>query len=403
MKKVLIILISFFFISNVSAKEVNLYLFHGDGCPHCEEEIEYLNSIENEYNYLNIIKYEVWYNEDNSTLLNNVKTSLNTNNSYVPYTVIGKYNLTGFNDNTKEKIKEYIEYCYNNDCEDIVSKVKQSNASITVDDNTTNEETNIDDTTNDEKINNVTVPVLGNIDAKSVSLPILAAVIGLVDGFNPCAMWVLIFLISFLLTTKDRKKMWILGSTFLITSAFIYMLFMMSWLTITIKLSNITIIRNIIALIACIAGLINLRSYYRMSKKDVGCEVVDNNKRKKIIDKIKTFVLEKNMLLAVIGIMALAVSVNFIELACSAGLPLLFTQVLAINNLSNLMYFIYILIYIIFFLLDDMIIFFVAMFTFKITGISNKYTKYSHLIGGIIMLIIGLLLIFKPSLIMFNL
>ena len=100
--------------------------------------------------------------------------------------------------------------------------------------------------------------------------------------------------------------------------------------------------------------------------------------------------------------MALAISVNVIELACSAGLPLLFTQILTINNLNSLEYFIYVLIYIIFFLIDDIVIFLIAVKTAKVTGISNKYTRYSHLIGGLIMIIIGALLIFKPEIIMFN-
>ena len=103
-----------------------------------------------------------------------------------------------------------------------------------------------------------------------------------------------------------------------------------------------------------------------------------------------------------LGIITLAISVNIVELACSAGLPLLFTQVLALNNLEPYQSTIYMLIYIFFFLLDDLIVFMIAMFTLKVTGITTKYTKYTHLIGGIIMLIIGLLMMFKPEWLMFN-
>ena len=82
--------------------------------------------------------------------------------------------------------------------------------------------------------------------------------------------------------------------------------------------------------------------------------------------------------------MALAISVNVIELACSAGLPLIFTQILAMNKVRRIAKLIYLLLYILFFMIDDIIVFAIAMFTFKVTGISTKYTKYSHLIGGII-------------------
>ena len=91
-----------------------------------------------------------------------------------------------------------------------------------------------------------------------------------------------------------------------------------------------------------------------------------------------------------------------IELACSSGLPLIFTQILAINNLNSLQYLLYILIYVLFFLIDDIVIFAIAMKTLKLTGISTKYNKLSHLIGGILMLLIGILMIFKPEWLMFN-
>ena len=175
---------------------------------------------------------------------------------------------------------------------------------------------------------------------------------------------------------------------------------MVAWLNITLKMRDIAILRMIIAFIALIAGAINLNSYFKANES--GCTVVESNKRKKIINYIKKFTSEKYFFLALIGIMGLAFIVNLIELACSAGLPLLFTQILAINDLSKFMYALNIGIYIFFFLIDDLIIFIIAMITFKVTGISTKYTKYSHLIGGIIMLLISILMIFKPEWLMFN-
>jgi len=151
-----------------------------------------------------------------------------------------------------------------------------------------------------------------------------------------------------------------------------------------------------------IGGLVNLRSFYRSLKKDDGCEVVDEKKRKSIISRIKKIVTEKSFILALIGVIFLAFSVNVIELACSAGLPMTFTQILALNNLSNLEYMINILIYIFFFLIDDILVFIIAMVTLNVSGISTKYTKYSHLIGGVLMVLIAILMIFKPEWLMFN-
>ena len=387
MKKILIILFTLFaFNLNVEAKEVNLYLFYGEECPHCEREQQYLEELKEYYDF-NIIKYETWHNEENAELMSSVKSKLGINNPYVPFTVIDNLGLTGFNDNTKAEIESRIKYCLKNECNDIM------------DETCDNAELEQEEPCSQDKF---TLPVLGEIHAKDVSLPIVAVVIGFIDGFNPCAMWILIFLISFLISTGNEKKMKILGTTFLITSGVIYFLFMMAWINITAKMTQIILLRNIIAVIAVVAGFWNLYNYLKERKKESGCSVTNKEDRIKIIEKIKKYVTENNIAIAMLGIMALAVSVNVIELACSAGLPLLFTQILTINELNSLEYFIYVLIYIIFFLIDDIVIFLIAVKTAKVTGISNKYTKYSHLIGGIIMIIVGLLLIFKPEIIMFN-
>lgn len=383
MKIILLILMFFSFNLNVEAKDVNLYLFYGEECPHCEAEQKYLDELKEEYNF-NIIKYETWHNEENAKLLESIKAKLNINNPYVPFTVIDDLGLTGFNSNTKVEIENRIKYCLKNNCNDIMDNTCEEKKELSCEENIK------------------TLPILGQVDIKKISLPLVAIVIGFIDGFNPCAMWILIFLISFLISTGNEKKMKILGTTFLTTSGIIYFLFMMAWINITARMTQIIMLRNIIALIAIIAGIWNLYNYLKTRKKESGCSVTNKEKRLKIIEKIKKYVNENSIAIAMLGIMALAVSVNVIELACSAGLPLLFTQILTINELNSFQFFIYVFIYILFFLIDDIIIFLIAVKTAKVTGISNKYTKYSHLIGGLIMIIIGFLLIFKPELIMFN-
>ena len=120
------------------------------------------------------------------------------------------------------------------------------------------------------------------------------------------------------------------------------------------------------------------------------------------MEKIKKIVSEKSFLLSIFGIMLLAFSVNLIELLCSLGIPVMFTNILAMNDLSAIEYVIYMGLYLLFFLIDDILIFVIAMKTLKIKGISNKYTKYSHLIGGVIMVLLGILMAIKPEWLMFN-
>lgn len=423
MKKILKFLIVFavFLLLPVSAKAdekvINIHLFYGNGCPHCAAEEEFLSDYLKDRTDVKLYKYEIWYDSHNQELLSKVQKEMGTTNKNgVPFTVIGKKTIVGYADGvTDEQIKDAINYYLNNDYRDyageITGKVKKAEVKedITKDESKTedkkeNKIEKADDTKDsDQTDENVTVPVLGKINAKKVSLPILAVVLGFVDGFNPCAMWILIFLITMLFNMKDRKKMWILGLTFILTSGIVYLMFMLAWLNLATFISKIAFIRLLIAVIALVVGLINIYKYIdSLKKKDEGCDVVDKKDRKKIMEKIISITHEKKFIIALLGIMVLAASVNIIELMCSIGIPLLFTQILAMNNLSTFSYMIYMFIYIFFFLIDDIVIFVISMVTLKVTGLSTKYTKYSHLIGGIIMLIIGLLLIIKPELLMFN-
>ena len=402
MKKILNYIIIFFsvlfLVTPVYALEtdnITLYLFHGDGCPHCADEQDFLEGIEDDYSNLDIVKYEVWYNEYNSKFMNEVKEKLEINTNGVPLTIIGETVIVGYSDATGEKIKRAIDYYSNNEYVDVVEKIKKG----TFSDKKIEDKFSKEDEKTDESFS-IKIPLFGKVNLKNVSISAAAVLIGFVDGFNPCAMWILLFLISVLIGMKDRKRMWILGLTFLITSALVYMAIMMSWLNVVIHITTSIVVRNIIACVAIVGGIINLRSY--LKSRDSGCNVVDDKKRKKIFAKIKKFTHEKSFVLAIIGIVGLAVSVNVIELACSAGLPMIFTQLLALNNITGMSAFLYTLVYILFFLFDDLVIFFIAMFTMKVTGISTKYSKYSHLIGGILMLVVGFLLILKPEWLMFQ-
>ena len=217
-------------------------------------------------------------------------------------------------------------------------------------------------------------------------------------------MWILIFLISMLIGMKNKKRMWVLGITFLLSSALVYFLFLISWLNLAVFLNKIVYIRVAISAIAIVLGVYQIVRFTSsvFNQKDDGCEVVDSKGRKKIIKSINKIVKEKSFILALLGVVLLAFSVNIIELLCSLGLPVMFSEILAVNNISKTGQVLYSLLYIFFFLIDDIVVFIIAMKTLEIKAISNKFGKYSHLIGGIIMLVIGLLIILKPEWLMFN-
>ena len=407
MKKIIYTLILFLmFIPSISAKEneVNIYFFHSNTCPHCKEEIKLLNELDEYYDNINIYKYEI-SDDNNSVLLSNIGTLLDVKITGVPFTIIGNKYFVGYSsENSKKTFISTIKYFSTYSYTDVVGKYIKEN-------NFPNSEEIIlptDGITPDispEEYNknyaNYTfnLPIIGQVDTSKLTLPLTTIVIGLVDGFNPCAMWILLFLITMLVGLNDRKKMFILGLSFILTSGVVYFLIMLLWLDLSKLLINVSYIRIIIGLTGIIIGSINL---LKGLKKEKGCTIVEDKKRNKIITKIRSFTKEKNMFLCILGVVTLGVSVNVIELACSLGLPLIYTEILSLANITKLESIIYLIIYIFFFLIDDIIVFIIAMFTLKVTGLSNKYSKLSKILGGVILILLGVLLIFFPGIVMLN-
>ncbi len=171
-------------------------------------------------------------------------------------------------------------------------------------------------------------------------------------------MWVLIFLISMLLGMKDRKRMWILGTAFIISSAFVYFLFMAAWLNLFLFLGFLIWIRIIVGLFATGVGIYNIREFF--INKNAECKVTGNEKRRKTLEKIKGITQRKELLIALFGIILLAFAVNLIEAICSAGLPAIYTQILSLSNLPLWQYYLYILLYLFIFMIDDLIVFFIV-------------------------------------------
>ena len=373
-----------------SEKDLNIYLFYGDGCPHCAEEEEWFKTYLDKNKNIKIHRYEVWYNKDNQEKYSKVHEILNDKSNGIPYLIIGETVISGFDKElTPERIKNAVEYYSNINYKDKVGIY----LGVVSERESGKDEAKYKDT-------KVKIPLLGTKEAKDVSIGLSAILIGVVDGFNPCAMWILLFLISMLLGMKNKKRMWILGITFLASSALVYFLFLLSWLNLSVFLNKVLYIRVAISFFAVLFGVLQIVNF--LFKKDNGCEVVDNKNRKRIIKSIQKIIKEKSFILAILGIVLLAASVNIIELLCSLGLPVMFTQILAINEVGKVGQILYSILYVLFFMIDDIIIFVIAMKTLEIKAISNKYGKYSHLIGGLIMIIIGVLMVYRPEWLMFN-
>ena len=377
-----------------SAEEkTTIYFFTEELCPHCAKERAFLDELILRDQNLEVREFEISKNENSLLLLQKLGEELSIKITGAPVTFIGSRFFIGYqNDQIHGTlIKNLIEQHRQKKCPDITGPIvedfeqnceaKGAATQIVI----------------PEKIN---VPFLGELEIKNFSLPLLTIIIGAIDGFNPCAMWVLLFLISLLLGIKNRKRMWVLGFSFLASSALVYFLFLSAWLNLFLFLGFISWVRISVGMVALASGVFYLKKY--LKNRAGVCQISKGNRQQKVFEKLKKIIEEKKIWLALVGIVLLAGAVNLVELICSAGLPAIYTQVLSLSSLNTAQYYLYLLLYILVFMLDDMIVFSVAMTTLKTMGLTQKYSRVSSLIGGILILVIGLLLIFRPEWLMFG-
>jgi len=397
MKKIFIILALFFLAVpfTLSAAEVSqpvyLTIFYSESCLHCHAELLYLEKLQAEFANLQIRKLEVSSNVDNAKLMGQVGQKMNLKIAGVPLTIIGNETISGyFNDEvTGARIRNIVLRHSGTGCADTVGQIAGEAGEP--------DKTDCRPTTTPAIIS---LPVFGSIDLAQWSLPVLTVTIAGLDSLNPCAMWVLLFLISLLFGMENRLKMWILGGVFLLASALTYFLFLAAWLNLFLFLGYILYLRVGVGIFAILSGAFYLRQWWR--EKNGGCHVTNETQRRKIMDKLKAITRQETLWLALAGIIGLAFVVNLIELLCSAGLPAVYSQVLALGSLAPWQYYSYLLLYVLVYILPSLLVFVIAMVTMRAFGLSTKYARCANLIGGIVILALGLLLIFRPGLIMFG-
>lgn len=242
--------------------------------------------------------------------------------------------------------------------------------------------------------------IVGKVDLLTLSLPALSVLLGFLDGFNPCAMWVLITLLTLLIGTNDIRKVWVIGGTFLFVSGAIYYLFIAAWLNVFLVIGYNLWVQKVIGLIAIGAGGFYL--FEAFGKDPNVCNVTDHTRRQKIIERMKHLTQMVQWPAMILGVSILAISVNMIELVCTAGLPAIFTQILAFNDVSIIARYSYLALYILLYMIDDLVIFGIAVYTLHATGLTTKYRRFTMIFGGLLMYLLGFLLIFWPDALVFS-
>jgi len=383
---------------------VNIYFFWGEGCPHCAAEKPFLEALVEKYAPdVQLNSYEIYYIEENRALFLEFGQALGFEPRGVPTTVVGDQYWIGF----REEFKNEIELAVQSSLE----KRRETNPGAEI----VEEETPVEPTQTAEAElpqempaqadsaqknpsgNIIHIPLIGPVDLDQQSLLVSSAIIGFVDGFNPCSLWVLSVLLAITLHSGSRAKTLVVGLTFLITTTIIYSLFIAGVFTIFSYVGYLKWIQVLIGLLALVFGLVNLKDYF-WYKEGVSFTISDKHKPRLYENMRSTVTTPRSLVSLIISTAALAVGVSLIEFACTAGFPVIWSNLMISNNVTTMTFIALLAVYMLIYLIDELFVFGTAVVTMKASKIEEKHGRILKLISGAVILTLSLVMLINPDL-----
>ncbi|MBU1691554.1 MAG: hypothetical protein KKD65_12565 [Gammaproteobacteria bacterium] len=386
---------------------VNIYFFWGEGCPHCEEEKPFLQSLADGNGRVKLVDYEVWYNQDNQAVLSAFSAFLGFEPRAVPVTVIGERYWIGFSDAYKSEMEAALQAALADpDLLDIGSQVSAGSAqaapldpleSAPVAESAPESSANVPAPAADaQNAQIIELPLLGSFDLGRQSLAVSTAIIGFVDGFNPCSLWVLSVLLALTLHSRSRKKVLAVGLTFLIVTTLVYGLFITGVFTLLSYIGYLKWIQAAVALITFIFGFVNLKDYF-WYKEGISFTISDKRKPKLYQDMRGTLNDTRSLAGLIGSSAALAVGVSFIEFSCTAGFPVIWSNLVAANQVSTLGFILLLGLYMLIYLLDEIAVFGTVAVSMRASRVEEKHGRLLKLASGVIMLTLGFVMLVNPA------
>ncbi len=388
--------------------QVSVYFFYSRTCSVCAKEKPFLENLAKEHSEIDLQKFDLYGSEENFALIKKFYENYNVSSNYqgsVPITFIDEKYFCGWwsEDITGREIENYILQLideFQPEPEPEPEPNPEPNPYPEPESNPGPEQES------NKKI--IVVPFFGQIEIpQNISPLFLAVFLGTLDGFNACAMVALGFLLTVLISTGIRRRVILIGGTFILVSGLVYFLIISGILKLILFSGHEKIINIAVGVIIIVFSVFLLKDYFQ----GVVCKVCEiGNKKENILAKIqknlfakmKTFSSARMSLpIMLLGVALVATGVNVVELVCSFGFPLTFSNILRSANLSAFSYYFYIFIFVLFYMLDDFIIFLIAVYTLRMTQVSQKYLKFIKLVSGIVLLVMGLTMLFRPELLVF--
>jgi cytochrome c biogenesis protein CcdA len=364
-----------------------LYLFWQLGCPHCERAQTFVGALERRRPAFQVRTLEISQDPHAAELFVRVVGRLGLVAPVVPLTVIGDEWVVGFRDadSSGREIEEALSRCLAGPCPDHVAELARAEPGAT-----------------HSRLPSAAIvparlwlPLIGDVATANLSVPLLTVLVAAIDGFNPCAMWALVFLIGLLLGLPNRRRMWLLGGAFLAASALVYFLILTAWLNLFLLFGAVAWVRIALGIGAVAGGSHYLREYARRGAEV--CPVTAPARRQRVLERLRAFARERHLGVALVGTFLLACAVTLVDLVCSVGLPAVYTGMLARSDLSLWQYYALVALYVGVFMADDAVVLVMAMATLHLAHGSARYARHSQLVGGTLLIAIGVLLILRPD------
>jgi thiol-disulfide isomerase/thioredoxin len=372
---------------------VRLYYFYSPTCPHCQAAKPFLEELERNTPWLEMKRYSVKDHRGNARFYFETAKSLGVEALSTPGFVFCRQVVIGYDtaETTGKQLAEALQGCFERR---LANPNAPDPAGATP--GTAGADAGQVSDAEQKAGTTVRVPFVGSIDAKALSLPVLTLVLAGMDAFNPCAFFVLLFLLSLLVHAKSRTRMAIVGGTFVLFSGLVYFVFMAAWLNVFLIAGELRVITFIAGLVALLVAVLNIKDYFWF-KAGPSLSIPDSAKPG-LFKRMREVVTTGNMGPMLLGTVLLAIVANSYELLCTAGFPMVYTLTLTkAHELTTWQYYAWLAIYNVIYVIPLLVIVVVFTWTMGARKLSESEGRVLKLVSGFMMLGFALVLLFAPS------
>ncbi|WP_455223047.1 thioredoxin family protein [Kaarinaea lacus] len=356
---------------------VNLYFFWSKKCPHCRDAVPFVEHLDKKHEWLTVYSRELTEHPEHIDQYITIAARLGQEARSVPAFLWCGNMTVGYDnpDNMGKYLEQELVKCH----EWLQSNSVQPKP----------------ETANLFENPVIAIPLLGTISLKDYSLPAYTIILAGLDAFNPCAFFVLLFLLSLMVHAKSRKRMFIVGGIFALFSGLMYFLFMAAWLNVFLMMGKINAITIAAGLVAVAFAAINIKDYFWF-KQGVSLSIPESA-RPTLYQRTRKLVTAGSLPAMIVATIGLATFANLYEFLCTAGFPMVFTRILTMEELSTFTYYMYLVLYNIIYVIPLLIIVVVFSMTFGVKKLQEEQGRQLKLLSGLMMLLLGLVLVFVPN------